>query len=89
VTDSDNTAPMLLLVDGHRVAVWRFGRRGEWHHGGLIVGWMPKWSNDVGRQCDADIISIDRRGIGRGEYWPMASMLSWPKPSNGSLSFSI
>jgi len=42
LTDSGNSAPMLLPVNGHHVAVWRFGLRGGWpavwHHGGLSCG---------------------------------------------------
>jgi pimeloyl-ACP methyl ester carboxylesterase len=33
----------------------------------------------VGRRCGADIISIDRPGIGRSDPWNMSSIAQWPR----------
>jgi len=71
-----------MLVDGRQVGVWRFGADGGWplvwDHGGLICGLDAKVIDDVARQCGADIISIDRPGIGRSEAWSMSSIAQWP-----------
>ncbi|MGH3551646.1 MAG: alpha/beta fold hydrolase [Mycobacterium sp.] len=72
-----------VLVDGRRVGVWRFGSAGGWplvwNHGGLTSCGLDATVMDVaGRQCGADIISIDRPGIGRSDAWNMPSIAQWP-----------
>jgi pimeloyl-ACP methyl ester carboxylesterase len=71
-----------MLVDGRRVGVWRFGTDGGWplvwHHGGLICGLDAKVIDVAARHCGADIISIDRPGIGHSDAWSMASIAQWP-----------
>ncbi len=75
--------PLLLLVGGRRVAVWRFGSRGGWplvwNHGGLICGLDAKVLNDAAHQRGADILSVDRPGIRRSEHWGMPSIAQWPQ----------
>jgi pimeloyl-ACP methyl ester carboxylesterase len=72
----------MMIVDEHRVGVWRFGTDGGWplvwHHGGLICGLDAKVIDMAARQCGADIISLDRPGIGRSDHWSMTSIAHWP-----------
>jgi pimeloyl-ACP methyl ester carboxylesterase len=72
----------VMIVDEHRVGVWRFGTEGGWplvwHHGGLICGLDAKIIDMAARQYGADIISIDRPGIGRSDHWTMTSIAHWP-----------
>jgi pimeloyl-ACP methyl ester carboxylesterase len=73
---------MPVSVDGHQVGIWRFGSaRGwplVWNHGGLICGLDAKVMDIAGRRCGADIISIDRPGIGHSDAWSMCSIAEWP-----------
>jgi pimeloyl-ACP methyl ester carboxylesterase len=77
-----NAEHITLDVGGRRVAVWRFGCVGGWplvwNHGGLICGRDAKVMDAAGRHCGADIISIDRPGIGRSDVWSMPSIAQWP-----------
>jgi pimeloyl-ACP methyl ester carboxylesterase len=71
-----------MIVDGRRVGVWRFGTDGGWplvwHHGGLVCGLDAKVIDAAARQCGADVISIDRPGIGRSDRWSMPLIAQWP-----------
>lgn len=49
-----------------------------WNHGGLVCGLDAKVIDAAGRRCGAEIISIDRPGIGRSDYWAMSSIAEWP-----------
>jgi pimeloyl-ACP methyl ester carboxylesterase len=69
-------------VDGRRVGVWRFGSSGGWPlfwcHGGLSCGQDAKLLDAAGRGLGADIIAIDRPGIGRSDLWEVSSIAEWP-----------
>lgn len=71
-----------MIVDEHRVGVWRFCTDGGWpfvwHHGGLICGLDAKVIDMAAPQRGADIISIDRPATGRSDHWNMTSMAHWP-----------
>lgn len=71
----------LVSVDGRRVGVWRFGCRGGWplvwHHGGLSCGLDATVVDVAAQRCSADIISIDRPGIGRSDHWPISPIAQW------------
>jgi pimeloyl-ACP methyl ester carboxylesterase len=74
---NDQTVQALQVdVGGRRVAVWRFGCVGGWplvwNHGGLSCGRDAKVIDAAARRCGADIISIDRPGIGRSDVWSMS-----------------
>jgi pimeloyl-ACP methyl ester carboxylesterase len=70
-----------LLVNSCRVGVWRFGSPGGWplvwNHGGLSCGLDAAVMDDAGRHCGAEIIAIDRPGIGRSDLWNVASFAEW------------
>jgi pimeloyl-ACP methyl ester carboxylesterase len=72
-----------VLVDGRGVGVWRFGLRGGWplvwNHGGLSCGRDAALMDMAGRRCGADIIAIDRPGIGRSDPASMPSIAQWPR----------
>ena len=76
-TDSGST----VLVDSRRVGVWRFGSPGGWplvwNHGGLSCGMDATVMDEAARSCGAEIIAIDRPGIGRSDLWSMASVGQW------------
>src|ERR1700730_9141159 len=59
-----------VLVEGHRMGVRRFGSVGGWPlvwcHGGLSSALDAKFFDAAGPRCGADIVAIDRPGIGRG-----------------------
>ena len=71
----------IVLVDSRRVGVWRFGSAGGWplvwNHGGLSCGMDATVMDEAGRHCGAEIIAIDRPGIGRSDLWSMASVGQW------------
>lgn len=85
ILPSDDRGSPLKLVSvlGHQVGVWRFGSAGGWplvwNHGGLICGLDAKLIATAGRRCGADIISIDRPGIGYSDLWRMTSVAEWPR----------
>lgn len=64
------------------MGVRRFGSVGGWPlvwcHGGLSSGLDAKFFDAGGRRCGADIVAIDRPGIGRSEAWGMSSITHWP-----------
>ncbi|MDT7722101.1 MAG: hypothetical protein QOE94_3112 [Mycobacterium sp.] len=70
-----------VLVDSRRVGVWRFGSAGGWpvvwNHGGLSCGRDAMVMDEAGRHCGAEIIAIDRPGIGRSDLWSLASIAEW------------
>ena len=76
-TDSGST----VLVDSRRVGVWRFGSPGGWplvwNHGGLSCGMDATVMDEAAHSCGAEIIAIDRPGIGRSDLWSMASVGQW------------
>ena len=81
---ADGLAPdSPVLVDGHRVGARRFGSVGGWPivwcHGGLSSVLDAKFFDAAGRRCGADIIAIDRPGIGRSDAWDMSSIAHWPQ----------
>ncbi|MDT5095201.1 MAG: hypothetical protein QOH60_4564 [Mycobacterium sp.] len=71
-------------VDGHQVGVWRFGSPGGWplvwNHGGLSCGMDATVMDEAGRHCGAEIIAIDRPGIGHSDLWNLASVASGDTP---------
>lgn len=71
-----------VLIGGRRLAVWRFGTRGGWpivwNHGGLSCALDAKVMDAAARRCGAEIIAIDRPGIGHSEAWSMPSITQWP-----------
>jgi pimeloyl-ACP methyl ester carboxylesterase len=80
---ADGVAPdSPVLVDGRRVGVRRFGSVGGWPlvwcHGGLSSARDAKFLDAAGRGCGADIIAIDRPGIGLSDAWDMSSIAHWP-----------
>lgn len=70
-----------VLVDSRRVGVWRFGSPGGWpvlwNHGGLSCGMAATVVDEAGRRCGAELIAVDRPGIGRSDLWSMASFPAW------------
>lgn len=70
-----------VLVDSHQVGVWRFGSPGGWplvwNHGGLSCGMDATVMDEAAQSCGAEIIAIDRPGIGRSDLWSMASVGQW------------
>jgi pimeloyl-ACP methyl ester carboxylesterase len=70
-----------VLVDSHHVGVWRFGSPGGWslvwNHGGLSCGMDATVMDEAAQSCGAEIIAIDRPGIGRSDLWTMASVGRW------------
>jgi pimeloyl-ACP methyl ester carboxylesterase len=81
--DNSGSPLTLLSVDGYWVGVWRFGSPNGWpllwHHGGLSCGLNAKMMDDAGRRCGADIISIDRPGIGHSQVRNVSSIAGWPQ----------
>jgi pimeloyl-ACP methyl ester carboxylesterase len=63
------------------VGVWRFGREGGWPliwcHGGLSCGADAALLDTAARRHGADIIAIDRPGIGRSGPKHVATVGSW------------
>jgi len=82
-----------VLVGSRRVGVWRFGSAGGWplvwNHGGLSCGLDATAMDVAGRQCGAEIISIDRPGIGRSDAWSMSSIAQWPHIVESVANFLI
>lgn len=76
------TSDSPLLVDGHRVGIQRFGSADGWPlvwcHGGLSSALDAKFFDAAARRCGADIIAIDRPGIGRSDAWDLPSIAHWP-----------
>jgi pimeloyl-ACP methyl ester carboxylesterase len=76
------TSDSSVLVDGHRVGVQRFGSIGGWPlvwcHGGLSSALDAKFFDAAGQRFGADIIAIDRPGIGRSDAWDLPSVAHWP-----------
>jgi pimeloyl-ACP methyl ester carboxylesterase len=76
------TPDSAVLVDGHRVGVQRFGSVGGWPlvwcHGGLSSALDAKFFDAAGQRCGADIIAIDRPGIGRSDAGDLPSIAHWP-----------
>jgi pimeloyl-ACP methyl ester carboxylesterase len=74
------------LNDGQQVGVWRFGVRGGWPlvwcHGGLSCGLDGRFIDDAAKRFGADVIAIDRPGIGQSSRWPLESVGSWPATVN-------
>lgn len=72
-----------VLVDGHRVGVQRFGSIGGWPlvwcHGGLSSALDAKFFDAAGQRCGADVIAIDRPGIGRSDRWDLPTIAYWPQ----------
>lgn len=73
----------VVLVDGHRVGVQRFGSVGGWPlvwcHGGLSSALDAKFFDAAGKQCSADVIAIDRPGIGRSDGCDLPTIAHWPQ----------
>jgi pimeloyl-ACP methyl ester carboxylesterase len=71
------------VVDGHRVGVRRFGAVGGWPlvwcHGGLSSALDAKLLDAAGQRSGADVIAVDRPGIGHSEDWNMSSIAEWPR----------
>jgi pimeloyl-ACP methyl ester carboxylesterase len=65
------------------VGVRRFGSVGGWPlvwcHGGLSSALDAKLLDAAGQRSGADIIAIDRPGIGHSEAWNMSSIAEWPR----------
>ena len=81
-TKADDELPVsTVLIDSHRVGVWRFGAAGGWpliwNHGGLSCGLDATVICAAARQRGANIIAIDRPGVGRSDAWSMSSITSW------------
>lgn len=79
---SDTDAPdSTVVVDGLRVGVPRFGAVGGcprvWCHGGLNSALEAKFLDAAGLRFGADIVSLDRPGIGRSEPMQMTSIGQW------------
>lgn len=72
-----------VLVDGHRVGIQRFGSVGGWPlvwcHGGLSSALDGKFFDAAGQQCGADVLAIDRPGIGRSDRWDLPTIAYWPQ----------
>lgn len=70
-----------ILVDGRRVGVSRFGRTGGWPvvwcHGGLSSRRDGMLLDAAARRHGADIIAIDRPGIGGSELVAVSSIAHW------------
>jgi pimeloyl-ACP methyl ester carboxylesterase len=68
----------LVLSGGRRVGLARFGRTGGWPlvycHGGLSSRLEGKLLDEAGKRHGADIIAIDRPGIGCSDAWAMPSI---------------
>lgn len=77
------TPASAVLVDGHRVGVQRFGSIGGWPlvwcHGGLSSALDAKFFDTAAQQCGADVIAIDRPGIGHSDRWDLPTIAQWPQ----------
>jgi len=77
----DNTSDQPILVDGRRLGVSRFGRIGGWPlvwcHGGLSSSLDGKLLDIAGKRYEADIIAIDRPGIGCSDLRSMSTVAEW------------
>jgi len=71
-----------VLIDGRRLGLRRFGTRGGWpvvwNHGGLSCALDGKMMDAAALRCGAEIIAIDRPGIGHSDVWSMPSITQWP-----------
>jgi pimeloyl-ACP methyl ester carboxylesterase len=78
-----------VMVDGHRVGVRRFGTADGWPlvwcHGGLSSALDARFFDDAGRRCGADIIALDRPGVGRSEFVAVSDIAHWA-PIVGSVA---
>jgi pimeloyl-ACP methyl ester carboxylesterase len=65
------------------VGVRRFGSVGGWPlvwcHGGLSSALDAKLLDAAGQRSGADVIAIDRPGIGLSEDWNMSCIAEWPR----------
>lgn len=72
-----------VLVAGHRVGVQRFGSIGGWPlvwcHGGLSSALDAKFFAAAAQRCGADVVAIDRPGIGRSDAWDVPTIAHWPR----------
>lgn len=63
------------------IGLWRFGHRGGWPliwcHGGLSCGADAALLDAAARRHGADVIAIDRPGIGRSSPKHVATVASW------------
>lgn len=50
-----------------------------WCHGGLSSALDAEFFDAAGRRCGADIIAIDRPGIGRSDAWDLPAIVHWPQ----------
>lgn len=70
-----------IFVDGHHVGVSRYGRAGGWPlvwcHGGLSSRLDGKLLDAAGQRHGADIIAVDRPGIGGSDLWAMPTIAHW------------
>jgi pimeloyl-ACP methyl ester carboxylesterase len=77
----DDALNRLTLPDGRRVGLARFGRTAGWPlvycHGGLSSRLEGKLLDDAGKRHGADIIAIDRPGIGCSDAWAMPFIADW------------
>ena len=70
-------------VDGHQVGVHRFGKLGGWPvvwcHGGLSSALDATFFDAAGKRRGAEVIAIDRPGIGRSDYRHLPVIGRWPQ----------
>ncbi len=71
-----------VIVGGYRVGVRRFGAANGWPliwcHGGLSSALDARFFDDAGRRCGADIIALDRPGVGRSDFVAVPDIAQWP-----------
>ncbi len=84
IPSADDEVPVHPVpIDGRRVGVRRFGTLGGWpvvwNHGGLSCALDGKLIDTAARRCGAEIVAIDRPGIGHSDAWTMASITQWPR----------
>jgi pimeloyl-ACP methyl ester carboxylesterase len=77
----DDVPDSPVRVNGRRVGVSRFGFVGGWPvvwcHGGLSCRLDGRLLDAAGRRCGADIIAMDRPGIGRSDVCALSSIVQW------------
>lgn len=70
-----------MVVEGRRVGVSRFGSPGGWPvvwcHGGLSCRLDGRLLDTAARRCGAEIIAIDRPGIGASDAYALSSIARW------------
>ena len=57
-----------------------------WCHGGLSCGVDGVLLDSAARRCGAEVVAIDRPGIGGSEDWPLAGIAEWPAVVEGVLA---